>query len=51
MKRYLLPLAVFIVLLGFLAVGLSLKPREVPSPLIDKPAPVFSLPLLAAPEQ
>ena len=51
MKRYLLPLAVFIVLLGFLAVGLSLKPREIPSPLVDKPAPAFSLPLLAAPEQ
>ena len=51
MKRYLLPLVVFIVLLGFLAVGLSLKPREVPSPLIDKPAPVFSLPLLATPAQ
>jgi cytochrome c biogenesis protein CcmG/thiol:disulfide interchange protein DsbE len=51
MKRFLLPLLVFVVLLGFLAVGLTLKPREVPSPLIDKPAPAFSLPLLATPEQ
>ena len=51
MKRYLLPLLVFIVLVGFLAVGLTLKPREVPSPLIDKPAPAFSLPLLDAPAQ
>jgi cytochrome c biogenesis protein CcmG, thiol:disulfide interchange protein DsbE len=50
-KRYLLPLLVFIVLLGFLAVGLSLKPREVPSPLIDKPAPAFSLPMLATPDK
>jgi cytochrome c biogenesis protein CcmG/thiol:disulfide interchange protein DsbE len=51
MKRYLLPLLVFVVLLGFLAAGLSLKPREVPSPLIDKPAPAFSLPVLATPDQ
>jgi len=51
MKRYLLPLLVFVVLLGFLAAGLSLKPREVPSPLIDKPAPAFSLPVLATPDE
>jgi cytochrome c biogenesis protein CcmG, thiol:disulfide interchange protein DsbE len=51
MKRYLLPLLVFVVLVGFLAVGLTLKPREVPSPLIDKPAPAFSLPLLEAPDK
>ena len=51
MKRYLLPLIVFAVLLGFLAVGLKLDPREVPSPLIDKPAPAFKLPRLDAPEQ
>ena len=51
MKRGLIPLAVFIVLIGFLAVGLTLKPRELPSPLIDKPAPAFSLPTLAAPAQ
>ena len=51
MKRYLLPLLVFVVLVGFLAVGLTLKPREVPSPLIGKPAPAFSLPLLDAPDQ
>ena len=51
MKRYLIPLIVFVVLVGFLAVGLNLKPREVPSPLIDKPAPDFSLTRLDAPEQ
>jgi cytochrome c biogenesis protein CcmG/thiol:disulfide interchange protein DsbE len=50
-KRYLIPLIVFVVLVGFLAVGLNLKPREVPSPLIDKPAPAFSLARLDAPEQ
>ena len=41
--RYLLPLALFVVLVGFLAVGLKLDPREVPSPLIGKPAPGFAL--------
>ena len=51
MKRYLLPLIVFAVLLGFLAVGLKLDPREVPSPLIDKPAPPFKLPRLDVPER
>ena len=51
MKRYLLPLIAFLVLVGFLAVGLKLDPREVPSPLIGKPAPAFSLPRLDAPAQ
>jgi cytochrome c biogenesis protein CcmG, thiol:disulfide interchange protein DsbE len=41
--RFLLPLAVFLVVLGFLAVGLKLNPGEVPSPLIGKPAPEFRL--------
>ena len=51
MKRYLLPLAVFLVLAGFLAVGLNRDPHEIPSPLVDKPAPAFKLPRLDAPEQ
>ncbi len=51
MKRYFVPLMVFVVMLAFLAIGLQLKPREIPSPLIDKAAPRFSLPTLAAPEQ
>jgi cytochrome c biogenesis protein CcmG, thiol:disulfide interchange protein DsbE len=41
--RFILPLALFVVLVGFLAVGLKLDPREVPSPLIGKPAPAFAL--------
>jgi cytochrome c biogenesis protein CcmG/thiol:disulfide interchange protein DsbE len=44
MKRvaiYLVPLAAFLVLAAFLLRGLWLNPREVPSPLIGKPAPVF----------
>jgi cytochrome c biogenesis protein CcmG, thiol:disulfide interchange protein DsbE len=48
MRRFLFPLAIFIVLVGFLAVGLKLNPREVPSPFIGKPAPVFSVPQLHA---
>jgi cytochrome c biogenesis protein CcmG/thiol:disulfide interchange protein DsbE len=44
--RFILPLAVFLVLAGFLAVGLKLDPRAVPSPLINKPAPAFVLPRL-----
>jgi cytochrome c biogenesis protein CcmG/thiol:disulfide interchange protein DsbE len=46
MMRFLMPLVIFIVLAGFLFVGLGLNPREVPSPLIDKPAPAFVLPQL-----
>jgi cytochrome c biogenesis protein CcmG/thiol:disulfide interchange protein DsbE len=41
--RFLIPLAAFAVLVGFLAVGLKLDPHEVPSPLIGKPAPAFAL--------
>jgi cytochrome c biogenesis protein CcmG, thiol:disulfide interchange protein DsbE len=39
----------FAALVALLAVGLTLNPREVPSPLIGKPAPGFELPLLHAP--
>ena len=46
MNRFLLPLVAFIVLAIFLGIGLNLKPREVPSPLIDKPAPAFRVPQL-----
>ncbi len=51
MNRYLWPLLLFLVLAGFLAFGLKLDPREVPSPLIDKPAPGFRATLLADPAQ
>lgn len=50
MRRAALPLAAFIVLVGFLGIGLTLEPRKLPSPLIDKPAPGFSLPRLEAPQ-
>src|SRR5437667_8709329 len=41
--RWSIPLAVFVALLAFLWVGLGRDPREVPSPLIGKPAPAFQL--------
>ena len=50
-RRLLIPLAVFVVLAGFLFAGLWRDPREVPSPLIDKPAPAFSLAQLHTPQQ
>ncbi len=49
MKRYLWPLGIFIAIVAFLAVGLRLNPREVPSPLIGKRAPDFTLPALQEP--
>lgn len=50
MNRYLLPLALFGVLVLFLAIGLSIDPKLVPSPLIDKPLPAFNLPKLKTPD-
>jgi cytochrome c biogenesis protein CcmG/thiol:disulfide interchange protein DsbE len=51
MKRFLIPLGIFIVLVIFLGIGLKLNPREVPSPLIGKPAPDFKLALLSDPSR
>ena len=51
MSRFLWPLGLFLVLAGFLFAGLYLNPREVPSPLIGKPAPAFTLTRLDAPAQ
>jgi cytochrome c biogenesis protein CcmG/thiol:disulfide interchange protein DsbE len=50
-SRYLVPLGIFLVLVVFLGVGLGLNPRQVPSPLIDRPAPAFVLPQLHAPDK
>lgn len=49
--RFLIPMAIVLGLLVILAIGLTLNPREVPSPLIDKQAPAFSLPRLHQPDQ
>ncbi|MDR2012622.1 MAG: DsbE family thiol:disulfide interchange protein [Rhodanobacter sp.] len=55
MNARLLPLAGFVLLLALLSFGIWWSQhhdlREVPSPLIDKPAPAFSLPLLYDPAQ
>ncbi len=51
MKRVWWTLGVFVALVLLLAVGLRLNPREVPSPLIGKPAPAFELPLLMEPDK
>ncbi len=48
--KFLIPLGLFAILALFLGAGLSLNPREVPSPLIGKPAPEFKLPQLHQPE-
>ncbi len=42
--KFLVPLAIFFAIGIFLGIGLTLDPREVPSPLIGKPVPEFSLP-------
>ena len=49
MNRYLIPLGVFLLLVLFLGIGLKLNPREVPSPLVNRPAPTFELPQLHEP--
>ena len=51
MKKVYWTLGVFIALVALLAIGLRLNPREVPSPLIGKPAPTFELPLLTKPDE
>ena len=50
-KKLWWPLGIFLVLVVFLGVGLNLNPREVPSPLVGKPAPGFSTVSLVAPER
>jgi cytochrome c biogenesis protein CcmG/thiol:disulfide interchange protein DsbE len=49
MTRYLAPLILVAVMIPVFIIGLNRDPREVPSPLIDKPAPRFELPGLQEP--
>ncbi|MBU6223976.1 MAG: DsbE family thiol:disulfide interchange protein [Burkholderiales bacterium] len=42
MKKVFIPLIFFFALVIFLAIGLNRDPREIPSPLIGKPAPAFT---------
>ena len=49
--RYAIPLVLFAGLVVFLAIGLGRDPHEVPSPLINKPAPEFRLAQLEDPDK
>jgi len=51
--RFIIPLAVFALLVVVLAIGIEQSPEKdlIPSPLIGKPAPDFSLPSLTDPGQ
>ncbi len=49
MWRYIVPLAIFAVIGVFFWRGLGLNPNFIPSPLVGKPAPTFSLPTLTDP--
>ncbi len=43
MKKFLIPLGLFMVLIAFLAIGLTRDPKEIPSPLVGRVAPAFEL--------
>ena len=46
MKRFLLPIGFFAILIPLFVVGLGKDPRALPSTFLGKPAPAFSLPQL-----
>jgi len=49
--RAILPLALFAALVALLFFGLGTDPRKVPSPLVGKPVPQFTLPTLQDPSR
>ena len=49
MKKYIVPLIIFVSLGLLLAYGLKLDPRRIPSPLIGKSLPAFSLTTVSDP--
>jgi cytochrome c biogenesis protein CcmG, thiol:disulfide interchange protein DsbE len=49
--KHLIPLAIFLVLAVFLGIGLTRDPRKLPSTMIDKPAPQFTLKQVQSPEK
>lgn len=51
MTRFIWPLVAFVILIPVLMIGLTRNPNELPSPLLQKPAPIFALPSLTDPEQ
>lgn len=48
-SRFLIPLFCFLALVAVFVVGLTMDPSRIPSPLLDSPAPEFSLPSLQDP--
>jgi len=50
MKKFLIPISLFIILAILLVRGLSLDPHKIPSPLVGKPLPAFRLPALENPK-
>lgn len=51
MKKFLVPIVLFVLLGMLLAYGLKLDPRKIPSPLVDKPLPEFRLASLTDPRK
>ena len=51
MKKFLIPIVLFALLGVLLGYGLRLDPHKIPSPLVDKPLPIFSLPTLENPKK
>ncbi|HEX7012290.1 MAG TPA: DsbE family thiol:disulfide interchange protein [Steroidobacteraceae bacterium] len=51
MWRYLLPIVLFAILIGFFVAGLRRDKETLPSPLIGKPAPEFTLPRVEDPSK
>jgi cytochrome c biogenesis protein CcmG/thiol:disulfide interchange protein DsbE len=49
MSKFLIPLFAFLVLVAVFVVGLTMDPSRIPSPLLENPAPEFSLPSLQDP--
>lgn len=51
MLRFLAPFVVFVALIAFFFIGLNRDPREIPSPLVNQAAPLFSSQQLHVPSQ
>ena len=51
MKKFLIPIGLFVLLGILLGYGLKLDPSKIPSPLLNKPLPAFSLPTLEDPKK
>ncbi len=49
MVKFLMPLVAFLALVAIFIVGLTMDPSRIPSPLLENPAPEFSLPSLQDP--